>query len=117
MLCDAAARWRNIFPFRDFASAQKDREVFYRQIGLAPDLRTEEAKKKYTENIRRIKYFLSGTFRKLRDTLEKQMLEAAKNEAFEEAQAIKKKLFALDHIQDVSLLKRDDRTWQKLEYA
>ncbi len=103
---------RKIFPFRDYASLQKDREIFYRQIGLAPDLRTEEAQRKYKENIKRIKLFLSGKFKELRETLEKQMLEYAEKEEFEEAQRAKEKLFALNHIQDVSLLKRDDRVWE-----
>lgn len=103
---------RRIFPYRDFSSLQKDKEVFYRQIGLAPDLRTEEAQKKYKQNITRIKLFLSGKFSELRATLEKQMNDFAKREAFEEAQSAKQKLFALNHIQDVSLLKRDDRVWE-----
>ena len=103
---------RKIFPYRDNASIQKDREVFYRQIGLAPDLRTEEAQKKYVENINRIKLFLSGKFTELRDTLEKQMNDFAEHEEFEDAQSAKEKLFALNHIQDVALLKRDDRTWE-----
>ena len=100
---------RRIFPYRDFSSLQKDREVFYRQIGLAPDLRTEEVQKKYKENITRIKLFLSGKFAELRTTLEKQMQDLAFEEAFEDAQIVKDKLFALNHIQDISLLKRDDR--------
>ncbi|MBP9851874.1 MAG: GIY-YIG nuclease family protein [Candidatus Pacebacteria bacterium] len=103
---------RRIFPYRDFSSLQKDKEIFYRQIGLAPDLRTEEAQKKYKQNITRIKLFLSGKFSELRETLEKQMNTFAKREEFEEAQSAKQKLFALNHIQDVSLLKRDDRVWE-----
>lgn len=103
---------RRIFPYRDYASLQKDREIFYRQIGLAPDLRTEEAQKKYRENIGRIKLFLSGKFSELRGTLEQQMSDHAANEEFEEAQAAKEKLFALNHIQDIALLKRDDRVWE-----
>ncbi len=99
---------RRIFPFRDNLSIQKDNEVFYRQIGLSPDLRTDEAQKKYQENIKRIKLFLFGKLRELRATLESQMKTLAKYEEFEEASIIKKKLFALNHIQDVALLKRDD---------
>ena len=103
---------RKIFPFRDAVSSQKDKEIFYRQIGLSPDLRTSEAQLKYKQNIARIKLFLSGKFSELRSTLEKQMIEFAKREEFEEANSAKQKLFALNHIQDVSLLKRDDRVWQ-----
>lgn len=103
---------RKIFPFRDAVSSQKDKEIFYRQIGLSPDLRTSEAQIKYKQNIARIKLFLSGKFSELRSALEKQMHTYAKNEEFEEANNAKEKLFALNHIQDISLLKRDDRVWE-----
>lgn len=98
---------RRIFPFRDTIILQKDREVFYRQIGLAPDLRDSEAEKRYGETISRIKLFLAGKFKELRKTLLAQMNEAAEEEKFERAQSIKEKLFALDHIQDVALLRRE----------
>lgn len=102
---------RKIFPFRDISSSQKDKEIFYRQIGLSPDLSTKEAEKKYLENIKRIRLFLSGKFKQLRFELKKQMEFFAKKEEFEFAEMSKNKLFALDHIQDIALLKRDDRIW------
>lgn len=98
---------RRIFPFRDRASAMKDKEHFYRQIGLAPDVRTSEAAKRYRENIRSIKLILQGKMRSLVIDLKKQMNEAAKQERFEEAAQLREKVFALEHLQDVSLIKRD----------
>lgn len=104
---EALALLRRIFPFRDRASAMKDKEHFYRQIGLAPDVRTKEAAQQYRKNIGRIKIILQGKLRSLVDSLKKEMNAAAKEERFEEAAALREKVFALEHIQDVSLIKRD----------
>jgi excinuclease UvrABC nuclease subunit len=98
---------RHIFPFRDRASAQKDKEAFYRQIGLAPDVSNSEAIKEYRKNISRIKTILQGKMQALIKALKKKMIAAAKKEAFEEAEVLKQKVFALEHIQDISLIKRD----------
>jgi excinuclease ABC subunit C len=49
--------------------------------------------------------FLSGRGKELRETLEKEMRQAAKEERFEDARDRHRELFALDHIQDVSLIK------------
>lgn len=101
---------RRIFPYRDKASIQKDKETFYRQLGLTPDIRDSEAKVEYKMTIKNIKLFLSGKFKELHHSLEQQMQLFAKKQEFEKAQEIKKKLFALDHIQDIALLKRNVRT-------
>ncbi len=106
-LKDALAIIRRIFPFRDRASAMKDKETFYRQIGLAPDVTSVEATKQYKKNIRRIKLILQGKLKPLVEMLKKEMLLNAKAERFEEANELKQKIFALEHIQDVSLIKRD----------
>jgi excinuclease ABC subunit C len=50
--------------------------------------------------------FLSGRGRELRAMLEREMRRAAKEERFEDAVARRRELFALDHIQDVSLIKQ-----------
>jgi excinuclease ABC subunit C len=99
---------RRIFPFRDRVSVQKDKEVFYRQIGLSPDISALDASKKYKETIHQIKLFFGGKFALLRADLQKKMKTASKTLHFEVANEMKKKLFALDHIQDVSLLKREN---------
>ena len=98
---------RHIFPYRDRASAQKDKEAFYRQIELAPDVSNAEAIKKYRQNIGRIKLIFQGKLQSLIKGLKKEMVAAAKLEQFEEANELKQKVFALEHIQDVSLIKRD----------
>ncbi|HEY0980166.1 MAG TPA: GIY-YIG nuclease family protein [Candidatus Paceibacterota bacterium] len=106
-LKDALAIIRHIFPFRDRASAMKDKETFYRQIGLAPDVTSVEATKQYKKNIGRIKLILQGKLKHLVEALKKEMLIKARAEKFEEANELKQKIFALEHIQDVSLIKRD----------
>ncbi|HSE56880.1 MAG TPA: GIY-YIG nuclease family protein [Candidatus Paceibacterota bacterium] len=98
---------RRIFPYLDTASLQKDKVAFYRQVGLSPDTRDREAQARYKETVHHLKLFFSGKMKVLRESLTKDMQAAAKAERFEEAQQYKEQLFALDHIRDVSLIKRD----------
>lgn len=91
----------------------KGRIDFNRQIGLYPE---QGNKAEYTKTIRHVRLFFEGKKRQLITELERDMLAAAKIEAFEEAGRLKKKIFALEHIQDVALIQddrkvyRDDRT-------
>lgn len=98
---------RRIFPFRDIASSKKDNVVFYRQIGLSPDVSSKEAQVIYKKTISRLKLILQGKLQSLIAVLKKEMMEFAKKEQFEDANEIKQKVFALEHIKDISLIKRD----------
>ncbi len=98
---------RRIFPFRDIVSSKKDNIVFYRQIGLAPDTASTEAELLYKKTISRLKMIFEGKYQKLLSALKKDMMVAAKREQFELANELKQKVFALEHIQDISLIKRD----------
>ncbi len=98
---------RKIFPFRDMASSKKDNVVFYRQIGLAPDTRDSQAQSHYKKTISQLKMIFQGKFQSLLKDLKKEMMTAAKKEQFELANELKQKVFALEHIQDISLIKRD----------
>ncbi len=98
---------RRIFPFRDIVSSKKDNTVFYRQIGLAPDTASTEAELMYKKTISRLKMIFEGKYQKLLSALKKDMMVAAKREQFELANELKQKVFALEHIQDISLIKRD----------
>ena len=102
---------RRIFPFFDTARPVgegnkhvKGKVEFNRQIGLYP---RDMDSSSYMRSIRNVSLFLSGRVKALRTTLVRDMKEAAKKEHFEEAAKIKKQLFALDHIQDVSLIRED----------
>ena len=78
---------------------------FNRQIGQYP---RDMDRKAYLRSIRNVCLFLSGRVKVLRQTLERDMKRFAKEERFEEAAQARKQLFALDHVQDVSLI-RDER--------
>jgi excinuclease ABC subunit C len=51
--------------------------------------------------------FFEGRKPQLIQSLEKEMASLAKKHEFEKADEVKKKLFALDHIQDIALIKKD----------
>ena len=98
---------RKIFPFLDKYSKPKTGYGFYREIGLAPDVSSVEAKKDYAKNIKNISLFFSGKKISIVKNLEKEMKIFAKNQEFEKADKIKRTIFALNHIQDVALIKED----------
>lgn len=106
-LRDAVKVIRRIFPFRDRVSAQKDKEVFYRQIALSPDVSSPEAVTAYKKTITAIKKIFEGKLQSLIKELQKEMQSLAKKELFEDANSIKQKIFALEHVQDIALIKRD----------
>ena len=82
---------------------------FNRQIGLYP---TEENKEEYNRTIRHIRLFFEGKKQQVIKELEKDMMKLAKQEKFEEAHIIKKRIFALKHIQDIALIKDDNRMYR-----
>ena len=121
---------RRIFPFFDTPKPVGTKSKHHRanvefntQIGQYPrDIRftlvspigqTKVNLKKYRKSIRKVMLFLSGRGKELRRTIEKEMREAAREERFEDAANARRELFALDHIQDVSLIKDENRYPQK----
>ncbi|MBI2047616.1 MAG: UvrB/UvrC motif-containing protein, partial [Parcubacteria group bacterium] len=78
---------------------------FGRQIGLCPGVCTGEiSEKEYQNTIRNIKLLFEGKKNALIKKLTREMNAAARKKEFERAGSIKKTLFALKHIQDVSLI-------------
>lgn len=98
---------RRIFPFIDRQSAKKDNFEFYKQLGLNPDLSKNQAILEYKNNIKHIVMFLKGKNKELVSNLNKEMKKMAKEMKFERANEIKKKIFALQHIRDVAMIKSD----------
>jgi len=103
---------RRIFPFYDTPKPvgskgkhQIAREEFYKQVGHYP---RELDRKRYMRSIRNVALFLAGKTKELRHDLKRQMEAAAKEERFEDAATARQQLFALDHIQDVSLIKDEN---------
>lgn len=108
---------RKLFQFYDTkqplnkekSKLSKGKIDFNRQIGLYPDKQT---KVEYAKTIRHIKLFFEGKKKVIITELEKEMMKLAKLQNFEEAQQIKKRIFALNHIQDISLIKDDSRIYR-----
>ena len=100
---------RKIFPFRDArCKPGQGRPCFNRQIGLCPGVCTGEiSEKEYARTINHIRLFFEGKKSALVKSLEKEMGQYAEKQEFEKANKVKRTLFALSHIQDVSLIKAD----------
>jgi excinuclease ABC subunit C len=110
-LKEALRLLQRIFPFYDTAKPVRPLKVskhhtarieFNKQIHQYPRIVDPKA---YKKTIRNVCLFLGGKGKKLRVTLEREMKAAAKAEQFEKAAEIRRELYALDHVQDVSLIK------------
>ncbi len=119
---------RRIFPFIDASSSKKQNYQFYRQLGLAPVIPASEPESKsesiergyriksgmteglgqYKNNIKNLKLFFEGKKARILSSLKKEMLAHARRREFEVANEIKKTIFALEHIRDVSLIKEEN---------
>ena len=108
---------RKLFKFYDknakldtrMSKMRKGKVDFNTQIGLYPENTT---KKEYARTIRHIKLFFEGKKKQIIKELTAEMYKLAKQEKFEEANEVKKKIFALQHIQDVSLIKDESRLYR-----
>ena len=98
---------RKIFPFLDHYSEKKTGYGFYREIGLAPEIGNNEAKKDYAKTIKNISLFFEGKKTSVVKNLEKEMKLLAKKHEFEKAGKVRNTIFALNHIQDVALIKSE----------
>ncbi|MES2006486.1 MAG: UvrB/UvrC motif-containing protein [Patescibacteria group bacterium] len=110
---------RKIFPYRDtctpaevmLAAGKKPKACFNHQVGLCPGVCDGSiSKTEYQKIIRRIVLLFSGKKVTLLKSLERDMKQAAKEERFEEAGRLRSQVFALNHIQDVSLIKDEYRS-------
>ncbi len=108
LLRDALKIIRKIFPFRDAKAVLKHQESFYRSLGLSPDTGSPDAKSEYQKTIRNLVLFFEGKKSKLIKTLENEMDGYAKSQEFEKARNVRNTLYALNHIQDVSLIKTEE---------
>lgn len=114
---------RKLFPFRDkcipaseLKSGQKPKACFNRQIGLCPGVCSGEIdQKEYKNIIKNIILFFESDKKRLIDNLQKQMKDFAKKREFEKAQKMKKTLYTLEHIQDISLIKEENTSLKDTE--
>jgi excinuclease ABC subunit C len=108
-LKDAMKIIRRMFPFRgNRCVPESGNPCFDAQIGLCPGVCTQAmSKEDYRKQMRNITLFFDGKKKELVRTLERDMKTYAKRQEFEQAAQARKTLFALNHIQDIALLKRD----------
>lgn len=87
----------------------KKRPCFDAHIKRCPGVCTGSVtKREYKKIIRQLMLFFDGKKDLLIKRLYKQMRVAAKDEAFEKAAQLKRQIFALEHIQDVALITKED---------
>ncbi|MEY4731677.1 MAG: hypothetical protein RL681_623 [Candidatus Parcubacteria bacterium] len=107
---------RRIFPWNDHPSTssepstrQRGKPCFNYELGLCPGTCIGAADaKEYRRTIVQLKLFLGGKRKRLVSDLTREMKAASRVLDFERAEALRKRLFALHHIQDVALIDRDD---------
>lgn len=117
LLREALKIVRKIFKFYDTkkplgtetSKLSKGKITFNQQIGLYPNITD---KKEYLKTIKQLELFFKGNKKELLRILGKEMKKLAKEEKFEQANVIKNKIFALQHIQDISLLKVESRHYR-----
>ena len=113
LLKEALKILRKILPYRDrctpFDSAKKQtRKCFQAQLGLCPGVCVGLMdQKEYAKRVREIRMFLGGRKKQLIASLEKEMKVFARGQEFEDAEEVRRRIFALQHIQDVSLIKHE----------
>jgi excinuclease ABC subunit C len=103
---------RRLFKFYDTKKSigterskmEKGKIDFNRQIGLYPD---SEQKTEYLKTIRHIRLLFQGKKQTIVKELETEMFRVAKKVKFEQANKIKRQIFALKHIEDIALIKND----------
>ncbi len=110
---------RKIFPYFDtkypitnsLSKSQEKQVRFNQSIGIFPGVPGEPIDAKaYARTMRHLRLFLDGKKKRLLSSLERDMKQLAQKEQFEEAESRKRQIFALTHIQDVSLIKDEYRT-------
>lgn len=121
-LRDAMKLVRRIFPYRDEKctpcpdqkrarlSLAHCRPCFNRQVGLCPGVCTGETDaREYAATIRNIFLLFNGKKHALVKELEKEMKAAAAAEDYEDAEEARRRVNALTHIRDISLIKSESR--------
>ncbi len=113
-LTEALLLIRKIFPFFDTkhpvgsatSKTEKGKIAFYQSLGIYPKSDADGVRE-YAKTIRHIILLFSGKKKQLLDRLSKEMEEYAHAELFERAGERKRQLYALKHIRDISLIKRE----------
>lgn len=113
---------RRIFPFFDTSFSvgpsyrmtknQEKTVRFNQSIGKYPPFDA----KAYKKTVSYMVLFFSAKKKTLLTTIERDMKRAAKDERFEDATELRRQLFALQHIQDVTLIKEEYKKPETVEF-
>ncbi|MEI8249170.1 MAG: GIY-YIG nuclease family protein, partial [Candidatus Taylorbacteria bacterium] len=100
---------RKMFPFKDKKSFDARHDAFYQALGRSPKESDLNAQRRYQRTIDNLILFFEGKKDILRKNIEREMNGAAKEMRFEEAGQVKRLLYALDHINDIALIKEEGK--------
>ncbi len=85
------------------------RPCFDYEVGLCPGTCTNLiSRPEYLRSVRNIRLFFQGKKKQVFKNLSSEMRAAAKAEEFERAERVKRRIFALQHIQDIALISADE---------
>ena len=98
LLKEAMKIIRRIFPYFDNDSNKKNNIEFYRQIGLIPE-------KEIEENINNVQLLFEGKKKSIIKNLKVKMAAFSKSKDFENAARVRDQIYALNHINDIALIK------------
>jgi excinuclease ABC subunit C len=116
LIREALAILRKMFPFRDKKAHDPRHEAFYRALGKSPEKDSREDHERYLQTIDYLILFFEGKKTQLRKELQREMQCCAAELRFEDANRVKRLLYALDHINDISLIKRGKQSDQKGDF-
>ncbi len=106
---------RKAFPWSNCIPGQK-RACFNHHLKLCPGVCIGVADKKvYQKTIRDLIKFFEGKKEDILKAYQKGMKKASKEKRYEEAASLRNKIFFLEHIQDVAVLKRDDEQVDRIK--
>ncbi len=106
---------RKVFPWSDCVPGQK-RPCFYVYLKQCPGVCVNAIpKKEYQKIIRDLIKFFEGKKDTLIKKYEREMAMASKEERFEDAVDLRNRIFNLEHIQDVAVLKKEDNDVDKIK--
>jgi len=106
---------RKAFPWTNCIPGQK-RACFYHHLKMCPGVCIGVADKKaYQKTMRDLIKFFEGKKEDILKGFAKEMKKASKEKRFEEAASLRNKIYFLEHIQDVAILKREDEQVDRIK--
>jgi len=100
---------RKMFPFKDIKAFDARHNSFYEALGRSPKGEDDNARRRYARTISNLILFFEGKKKLLQTKLQREMNLNAKKMEFEEAQKIKRLIYALNHVNDMALIKSETK--------